>query len=211
MKHSHKWILIGLLVLGSYALSATAMGQPVISLGGVYVLPSDDEIWDDAYGIEARLIMWTSDHVGFAAAAGYQQWGATKKSLGTVRLLGGGSADFIPLGGSVLFRGDLGTFASFMAELGARYVLVDADLSVYYARADFAGGGFVITEGEDKLSVDDAIIGLIGIDLVLNNLPVFVGAGYQFDIDQSEAKLGIARFSRDVELEGFFIRAGIAW
>lgn len=211
MNQASRWMMVGLFVMGSYVVSTTAMGQPVFSLGGVYILPADDEIWDDAYGGEARLMLWANENLGFALAAGYQQWSATKNSLGTVRLLGSGSADLIPIGGSVLFRGDLGAVASFMAEAGARYVLVDADLPVYYARADIVGGRFVITEGEDKLSLDDAIIGLLGIDLVFKNLPVFVGAGYQFDIDKSEAKLGIARFSREVELEGFFIRAGFAW
>jgi len=202
--------IITSLLAGLTAFAAPAE-QTNLKTSLLYYIPSDDDVWDNGYGADVQLQFWQSETFGLGLSIGIANWdlaGSSTEGRDFV-LEEDGSATLIPIGGSVLFRPAVSGNATLTLEAGIRYVIIEADADVDYAVA--TSRGFIA--GSAEYDADDAVMGLVQADLefpVNETASLFVGAGFQFDIDESEASVNILgeEFATDVEGQAFFIRVG---
>jgi hypothetical protein len=179
---------------------------------------SDDENWDNAYGLDVELINWFSPAVGVAAVAGVSQWNAKEYELYdyypdsgtsvTARL--DGDARVVPIGMSLLLRPVMNHAIEVTAEAGARYAIVNSNVTARYAVSD----GFGTVYRKDRIEIDDGAYGLIALDIAFPLSPyarISVGFGYQFDLAKGDANysgndIGDSEFEASIARFGFNAR-----
>lgn len=220
------------------AACALANSEVDIKAGGLYYVPSDNDIWDNGYGVEGQVQFWPMDKLGFAVSLGGAKWDLNAESeyyaMDGYSISGksDGYATLIPVGGSILFRPVNSKLLALSLEGGVRYVFADpnADYDITVSTPDRiavgsvsgAGGTRPFTyrvpgetiEQSAEYKADDAIIGLVQADIELHasdNVALFAGCGWQFDIEKSEASITMfgEKLNEDIELEAFFVRAGV--
>jgi hypothetical protein len=179
---------------------------------------SIDDNWESASGIDIELVNWVSPAVGIAAAIGVSQWTAREVELmdyypdsGTsVTAHLDGNATICPIGLSVLLRPMKSRVAEVTIEAGARYAMVNSDVSVRYTITDAAGTEY----GQDRIHMEDGFYGLLALDIAFPVSPyakISLGGGYQFDIsrgnaDFNDTNIGNSEFQASIVRIGFNAR-----
>jgi hypothetical protein len=179
---------------------------------------STDDNWESASGIDIELVNWVSPAVGIAAAIGAQEWNAREVELMdyypgsgtsvTARL--SGDATICPIGLSVLLRPIKSRTAEVTIEAGARYAMVNSDVSARYTIRDANG----TEHGQDRIHMEDGFYGLLAMDIafpVSSYAKISLGAGYQFDIsrgnaDFNDTNIGDSGFQASIVRIGFNAR-----
>ena len=181
-----------------------------------YIVPGDDDSWDNAFGVEAQFIKWVNPNVGVAFAAGIGTWEANDEIISWYDPYDGlgyavgadGSATTVPIGGSVIIKPLTGGPAELTLEGGLRYVIVSSDVDLIGAASD----GFDSIVVEDEVDIDNGVVGLFGADISFPLSPqakIGFGAGYQFDIEKGDVTW-LGEEIGDNEMKGFFLRVGIS-
>lgn len=215
-------------VLVAVAMSSLAEGGlGEMRISGDWLQPAEDQDWDGAYGIAGKYAFMFNHGIGFALAAGAQKWKAKSYSEFEIADLGDGftggyaynyegDATMFPLGGSALYRVKMPCGATLLLECGARYVVVQSDISAdetLWLRDDWYGGGYY-ESASAKVDISNGVIGLVGIDgdwPLTESLSAFLGAGYQFDIKKCEFSVEGGDESFDTKLAAPFVHVGLAY
>ena len=233
--------LTGLIVVIAVVLAVPfAQAQRKVALKGslLYYVPSDDDVWDNGYGVDGQLQYWPSDLLGFALSIGGAKWDLNGESVAYaangyfVSGKGGGDATLIPVGASILVCPVSSKRLALTLEGGVRYVVVDpnADYKITVSTPDRVAVGSVSGANGTRLfpyrvpgetieetaeyKADDAVIGLVQADLEFrasDSFSLFAGCGWQFDITKSEASITMLgeKLKKDVSMQAFFAKAGI--
>jgi len=175
---------------------------------------STDDNWDSAFGLDIELVNWVSPALGFAAAIGAQQWNARTVELmdyypdsGTsVSARLSGDATICPIGLSILLRPIKSRTAELTLEAGARYAMVNSNVSARYTIEDAAGTEY----SQDLIHMDDGFYGLLGLDIAFPVSPyakISLGGGYQFDISRGDAEFNDTNIG-NTEFEASIVRIG---
>jgi hypothetical protein len=175
---------------------------------------SSDDNWESAFGLDIQLVNWFSPVLGIAAAIGVSQWNATEVELmdyypdsGTsvmARLYG--DATIYPIGLSILLRPIRSRSAEVTIEAGARYAMVNSDVSARYTIRDPTGTQY----GQDRIHLEDGFYGLLAMDIAFPVSPyakISLGGGYQFDISRGNADFNDTNIG-DSEFQASIIRIG---
>ena len=160
-------------------------------------------LYDYVYGVEIEYRNWFWDPVGFALSLGAQSWRVkadnTAVYKSTLKDLDG-QLTAIPVGPSIIYKIADMTDWNLTAEAGVRYVF--AQSGVTYRRTDDDSSG--------TLDIEGGVVGVLGLDYERyfgDGMLAFVGAGYQFDLD--EGNLQVSSLSDESnKLEAFFARVG---
>jgi len=205
--------LVVTLGLGSWTTaSAEPMNMDMIKPDSVrlnlnWSFPRSDDNWDGGFGLTAQAIYpakFIPEEYGkyeWAVSLGTSSWDVNEDSgLGingnTARLEG--DARSINLGGSFI-RTDLLNNFELTSEVGLIYSSISADVNLVYPSA--------ITQ---EVDIDDAFLGLLAVDLKYQaneDLTVFGGIGYQFDISKGDATTSTD--SEENTMNAFFLRGGV--
>jgi len=172
-----------------------------------YIIPGDDDTWDNALGIDVQYIVWNTPTLGFAASGGIGSWNVNDELLidyeAGYAMEIDGSATMLPLGASVLYRPSTSSSAKITFEAGLRYVIVNSGINIA------ATDGYYYLE--DEVDIDNGLVGIIGADLEFPLSPTAnfgLGAGYQSDLSKGDASWFGVELG-DNELKGLFIRIGL--
>lgn len=187
-----------------------------LTLAGQYFIPGDDETYDQGWGVEAQARFWMNKHVGLALAGGGANWEINQQEealvddgVGFVATFDG-DVELIPLGGSILFRPLANESITLTLEAGARYVLVESEAGFEGRFVDPSGAVVLIDETVD---IEDGVVGLVAANLegrLGARSFLFLGGGYQFDIDEGHASWRGQDLGEN-ELESVFIRGGLGF
>jgi hypothetical protein len=161
------------------------------------------DLYDYAYGVDVEYRNWFWDPIGFALSVGISSWQAKGGSSGVdssvLRDLDG-QLTAIPVGPSIIYKiADMSNW-NLTTEAGVRYVF--AQSAITYHRTATGESG--------TLDVDGSVIGVLGLDYERFfgiGKSFFVGAGYQFDLDEGAIQVSNVA-NEDNELEAFFARVG---
>jgi hypothetical protein len=213
MKKMLTVIVLVFLTSGAHADS----GEVRFLLSGLTPLSTADN-WDSAYGFDVEFVNWLSPAVGLAAVAGTSQWHAREVELRdyyagsdtsvTARI--DGDATVCPVGLSVLLRPVVNRTAEVTLEAGARYAMVNSNVT---ARYEINGPSGTVHE-EDRIDINDGFYGLIAMDIAFPLSPytkISLGAGYQFDLSNGNAEyndtdIGDSDFQASIVRIGFNAR-----
>ena len=161
------------------------------------------DLYDYAYGVEVEYRNWFWDPVGFALSVGVSSWEAKGGSSGVdsaeLRDLSG-QLTAIPVGPSIIYKIADVTDWNLTTEAGLRYVF--AQSAIDYKRATSEDGG--------TLDIDGGFIAVLGLDYERYfgvGKSFFVGAGYQFDLEEGAIQVSDIG-NKDNQLEAFFARVG---
>jgi hypothetical protein len=181
-------------------------------LGGIYMSPSSD-LWDSGAGLSAQWRSTMKDNWQFAASLGFAKIDANTDEIpgskGAV-VTGGqsgtywgfvdkyeGDATIIPLGVSAIYSINLGQ-ADVTLEGGLKYVFVNSSVKANLIdgyidpRTGRVIPGSPVDRWKEDVDIGNNLLGTLGAQL---NIPVsdkaklYLGAGYQFDITKSDAKI----------------------
>jgi hypothetical protein len=193
-------LLIGLLISSTVCFAA----ENELRFFPTYIIPGDNDTWDEAYGIEAQYILWHTPNVGTALSAGVSSWkvNSVYVGYGTVAEVDGSATTF-PIGATVLYRPTVGGPSEVTLECGFRYVIVSSDIDVTV----FEG----YNKYKHKVDIDDGLVGLLGADIsfpVSATMKIGFGAGYQFDISKGDVIFQGFDIGNN-EMKGFFLRLGM--
>jgi len=235
MKKLTGWIVV---IMFALAVSvAHANSEIDIKAGGLYYVPSDNDIWDNGYGVEGQIQFWPMDMLGFSFSIGGAKWdlnGESESYAADGYFVSGksdGYATLIPVGGSFLIRPVNIKSLTLTLEAGVRYVVVDpnADYDITVSTPDRTAIGSVSGAGGTRVfsyrvpgetieqhadyEADDAVVGIAEADLefrLSDRISLFTGCGWQFDIEKSEASVTMfgEKIKDDVSMEAFFVKAG---
>jgi hypothetical protein len=210
--------VLAVLVLVFITTVAHANSGEVRFLLSSLIPESSDDNWESASGLDIQLVNWVSPAVGIAAAIGASQWNASEVELmdyypdsGTsVMACLDGDATICPIGLSILLRPMKSRAAEVTIEAGARYAIVNSDVSARYTIRDAAGTEY----GQDRIHLEDGFYGLLVMDIAFPVSPyakVSLGAGYQFDIsrgnaDFNDTDIGNSEFQASIVRIGFNAR-----
>ena len=213
MKKVFAVLVLVFITTGAHADS----GEVRFLLSSLYPLSADDN-WESASGFDIQLVNWVSPAVGIAAAIGASQWNASEVELvdyyadsGTsvmARIVG--DATICPIGLSILLRPMKSRAAEVTIEAGARYAMVNSDVSARYSISDAAGTEY----GRDRIHLEDGFYGLVVMDIAFPVSPyakISLGGGYQFDISRGNANfddtdIGNSEFQASIVRIGFNAR-----
>lgn len=180
-------------------------GDTDLMVLGNYMVPEDDDVFDEGWGGELQVRFWITPSLGIALAGGYAQWEVDERRFtvgegrGVLDADLDGEIDMVPVGASLLLRPFSGDRVGLVLEGGARYVFIDSDTDVRIAGT------------RNRIDVDDAVIAVaaatIEIDLT-EDVFLAIGGGYQWDVDKGDAEFLDEDFD-DIELEAAFAQAGI--
>ncbi len=204
-------VLCAALLLGTRFAPAADESSSDVVVRFQYVAPAESEDWDRAVGLEGQFRLWGSKNVGVALAVGYQSWAAVEDSYvddsdGYYSSLIEGDAAVMPVGVSLLGRGEFMEDVNIVVEGGLRYAFVDSSIesSTYYER----GGVGDRTVG--TIDIENAVLGILAVELdmrVSENLALTLGIGYQLDLSgPKETYLGES--IGDTDFSGTLITAG---
>lgn len=193
---------------------AHAQSSEVRFLLSSLIPQSPDDNWESAYGLDIELVNWSSPAVGFAAVVGVSQWNAREVELAdyysdsgtSVAAIINGNASVFPVGLSILLRPIFSHAAEVTMEAGARYAMVNSDVSARYEIRDASG----TTHGEDLIDIEDGFYGLLALDMAFPLSPyakISLGAGYQFDISSGSAHFNDTDIG-DSEFQASIVRIG---
>jgi hypothetical protein len=171
-----------------------------------YLIPGNDDVWDNAIGVETQIAFWNTPNLGFALSGGLSKWNVNDliQVKGDYAYKLNGSAMIFPFGISTLYRPSIGESAEVTFEGGIRYVFVNSDIDV--------------TLDDDlyiykiSLDIDDGLVGIIGanVDFPVSPIAKFgFGAGYQFDISKGDVSSNGLDLDIDNELKGIYLRFGL--
>jgi hypothetical protein len=201
MKKCLCMLIFGLLVSSTACFAASSE----IRLNPYYLIPGDDDTWDNAIGFEAQYIYWSTPELGFAVAGGIAKWEVNEYSYADpdIAFSVDGSMTTIPVGASILLRPSITQAAEITFEGGIRYVFINSDID--FDATDYS------TYYWGEVDVDDGVIGLLGVDIAVPLSPkakIGLGAGYQFDISKGDGSIeGID--IQENKMKGFYLRLGL--
>ena len=208
------FFVVFLAVLAAGAVSAQTPDNTWLheAAGAVNVyLPGsgDFDLYKYGFGLEFQYRNWSYDPIGLALSLGAASWEVDDGAgdLGDIHKQFDGSVTLIPVGASVLLNLlNLENF-SVIAELGLRYVVVDADVDFVRVVPGRDGG---TAEVPSSLDVDDSVIGLFGLEadyFLTDRFLLFGSLGYQHDITRGDITTPTGDL-RSNELRAYFARFG---
>ncbi len=210
-----KKLLASLLAVSAIAASAgssfNSPGGLEFRFGGLF--PSED-YWDDAAGgLDAGFVFWGQDGtLGLWIGAGIEvptlEWNNGERGVDT-------DLEVVPVGASILLRGELAPNIALRAEAGARYVFLDVeDDPGYYDHRGHYHYDHRYDSASRDLDVDDTAFASFSLALELNLQPIVlaVGGGYQLDCIEPTVSYAGEDFA-DIDLSGpfAFVNLGIAF
>jgi hypothetical protein len=175
---------------------------------------SIDDNWESASGLDIQLVNWVSPAVGIAAAIGASQWKASEVELtdyypdsgASVTARIDGDATICPIGLSILLRPMKSRAAEVTIEAGARYAMVNSNVSSRYTIRGAAGTEY----GDDRVHMEDGFYGLLVMDIAFPVSPyakISLGGGYQFDISRGNAEFNNTNIGNS-EFQASIVRIG---
>jgi opacity protein-like surface antigen len=207
----NKTLLIAIAIVFACVFSAGAQTNTELRIQGIYTSPSDD--WDNSYGGEAQYIYWDTMAWGIGFSIGTAKWDVSEDflSLRSVSGIGGmeGDVSMLPMGVSILYRTPVNEKIAITFEGGAKYVLLSSNIK---ANAVVTNGQNTIPVG-GELDMDNAFTGILGADVdydITQDVSLFAGAGYQFDIQKGTVNWTGAELG-DAELKGTVVKGGISF
>lgn len=205
--------------------SAENREGPQLRISLDYLLPKDDDVWDDAVGATAQLLFGQSGNAALALSIGVQEWSANEDVYGGWTYVGSGiyygvdtglkgDATMVPFGLSAIFKSELGEGVNLVLEGGVRYVFVDSSVTVDATEWAMNIYGQSVAQGYSwDVDIDDGFVGLLAADLDFDlglQSSLFAGIGYQFDISKGDVEFRGARIGEN-ELQAFLLRAGFSF
>lgn len=167
-------------------------------------------LFDGGFGVGGTVRRWEWDRLGWGVSLGLDNLDFARGSEAVSGVSGGlradGTAGYIPVQGSLLYRLVDGESFRINAEGGLRYMvgLTSADVVVS------VGGG----EVNRPIDVADAITGIAALHLEYRREPgaslILLSAGVQQDVIQGEYSVSQASLGK-VELSGAFVSLGMVF
>jgi len=132
-------IATGIAAIAMICTSATAVDstnlKPDAAVRFNAFMPSQEEDWDGATGVEAQARFWSDSNFGIALSAGIDSWRARKEyseqsdDAGTIASSIYGNMTLLPVGASLLIRNHAGNRLTVILEAGVRYVFTDSGIN----------------------------------------------------------------------------------
>jgi opacity protein-like surface antigen len=204
-------LFIALVLVCAFVMTAGAQTNTELRIQGLYISPSED--WDNSYGGEAQYIYWDTMAWGIGFSVGTAKWDVSEDflSLRSISGVGGmeGDVSMLPMGISILYRTPINEKIAITLEGGAKYVLLSSNIKA----------NAVVTNGQNtipvsgELDMDNAFTGILGADVdydITQDISLFAGVGYQFDIQKGTVNWTGAELG-DAELKGTVVKGGIAF
>ena len=189
-----------------------------------YFVP-ENALWDEVFGGEMKVVYWQNPGLGLALAGGLSQWESAGDRSAVILTSNRelfqaweGDMQFVPLGASLLLREhytsrDLGE-CQLTVEAGCRYLRCNSGLEL--VETDRVRNNLVFQETVTKYAVDcdDAIVGRLAGTLAISvgdQATLFVGGGYQFNIDRGSISVDSRGQSLPMDLSALFAQVGLAF
>ena len=186
-----------------------------IRFGGIAF--TEDEYYKDEVGggIEAGLVFWSADRImGLWVGGGVQgatllwhdSWSDLESDIYS-----------IPVGASLLVRGEILPGVALKAEGGARYAFLDVDddddyHDYHHSRRHSDMDRYY--HPEEHLDIDDTVfaIATLSLEFDLDPLVLGFGGGYQFDLDKPDMKYD-GETVGELDFSGalFFVNLGLVF
>jgi hypothetical protein len=172
-----------------------------------------------------KVVYWHNPGLGLAFSGGLSQWESegdrTAVLLEPNRELyqaWEGDMRFVPLGASLLLREhytsrDLGD-CQLTFEAGCRYLRCDSDLELVETHRVKNPTVFEDTIQRYAVDCENAVVGRLAASVaipVLDQATLFVGGGYQFNIDKGNISVASRGQERTMDLSAFFAQVGLAF
>jgi hypothetical protein len=210
-----------LLTVGAWAASAPdeSWAKPRFDLNtqGTLVLPTGDNNADYTDALEFKGVYWFTSLLGAGVSWGFGDWFVEDEAIRPPYVLPAVEDDetdlaisTMPIGASLYLRPWVNGRFSLNLEAGVRYVYAWDDLVLEWD-GETAGDDDVLILVEHEADVDNAWVGLLGVDLEYNVSSAFymsLGAGYQFDLGDAEYSLWNGR-ENELSYEGVGLRASL--
>ena len=180
-----------------------------VRVGGLFL---DSDAWDDSVGAfgDLGLVVWEPNEVlglwlGFGGQTAELLWDDPWGEVET-------DVSAVPIGASLLFRCPLGDALALRCEAGIRYVATDVEdwEDDYDHRRRRWGDRRDLYWNPDRyLDVDDTSMAVVAaqLEFVVGRGRLFVGGGYQFDLEKPDVTYCDRRIGR-VDLSGAFTYLG---
>ena len=212
-----KKLLVAALAAASLTASAgssfTSPGGIEFRFGGIFM---NEDYWDDtAGGIDAGFVFWGQDGtlglwLGGGVEAPTLEWNNGDRGVDTDIIA-------VPVGASILLRGELAPNIALRAEAGARYVFLDAeddpDYYDHHHRERFHYDSRYDPASRD-LDIDDTAFAVFSLSLEFNLRPIVlaIGGGYQLDCIEPEVSYCGEKFA-EIDMSGpfAFLTLGVAF
>lgn len=183
---------IGLSLALGLAHAEPAKSGTELAGSGVYYYTGDDTAYDSGFGVDLQTRFWFNPYLGCALGLGAASWEVNALEIAesyggfSVGVTVEGSVTHFPLGGAILLRPIDSRALALTLEAGVRYVVVDSNAEAAVTVADPYGNWLYL---RDTIEFDDAIVGLIGINIeskVNDEVSLLAGVGYQFDLAKGD-------------------------
>lgn len=199
------------LSLNVWALEPYGAGSEITPGILIYNIDDDDD-YDSGAGIECQYRFWFSEIVGIGGSIGYSNWEINDDSYylrdetGSYSVQMDGDVSFLFIGPSLLLRPQLNDRVRFVFDAGIKYVVVDSNAKLNYR----VSNGYYSIRASEDIDMDDGIIGTVGLNCefsISNHVSLFVGAGYNFDIEKGDAEVDGEDFGEN-ELKSSMFKTG---
>ena len=186
-------LLFVALSMNVWAIEPYGTGSEITPSILIYNINDDDD-YDSGAGLECQYRFWFAENFGIGASIGYSNWEINDDSYyerdetGTYSADMDGDVSLLFVGPSLLLRPQINDRVRFVFDAGIKYAIVDSNAKVNYR---FSSGYYSIRASED-IEIDDGIIGTVGLNCefsISNHVSLFVGAGYNFDIEKGDVEI----------------------
>jgi hypothetical protein len=192
--------------------------KATIRAGLNFDFPHSDDNWDKGTGFNAQAVFWhTTNDYGIGINFNTSSWDA----VDDVTTLGGdglttadggrldGDAQWTQIGVSALryIEADMPQGMKLRAEAGILYTMASSDVDIIYTYSNNTS-----QTNTEELDIDNSLTGLLGLDLeykTSDEISVYGGIGFQFDISEGEATAFTSE--SDNAISSLYIRGGVSY
>ena len=118
----------------------------------------------------------------------------------------------LPIGISVVYRGDIFQYLTAYLEAGVRYVFIESDLKVSDDGTFDGEGNRTSAPVSQDVEIGEGLTAVVAADLqfpIYCSLEGFVGVGFQFDVLKGEDTIGGRETNSETSIQSAFVRAGL--